>query len=132
MDLRNLILSAEDTTREAVTIPEWGAVTVYIKNLSAKDRDGWESSLITITSDGKAKRVNMINMRTRLVVRCLVDEAGKRIFSDDDAEALGEKSAAVIARLFDACQRINALSGKEMAALEKNSVAAQGEDLPLS
>lgn len=132
MDLRNQILSTEDTKREAVTVPEWGDVTVYVKNLSSKDRDGWEASLITITSDGKAKRVNMINMRARLVVRCLVDENGKRIFSDDDAEALGEKSAAVMARLFDLCQRINALSGKEVAALEKNSVPAQGDDLPLS
>lgn len=124
MSLRDQILAAQDSNKEAVSVPEWGLENgLFIKTLSAKDRDGWETSLVSIDPNGKARRVNMANMRARLVVRCLVDADGKRVFGDDDAEALGEKSAAVVARLFDTAQRVNALSKEEVKALEKNSVS---------
>ena len=127
-DLRSKILAAQDTTKEAVSVPEWGLDDgLFIKTLSAKDRDGWETSLVSIDPNGKTRRVNMANMRARLVVRCLVDAEGKRVFGDDDAEALGEKSAAVVARLFDTAQRVNALSKAEVQALEKNSVSSQAD-----
>lgn len=128
MNLRDQILAAQDTNKEAVAVPEWGLETgLFIKTLSAKDRDGWETSLVSIDPNGKARRVNMANMRARLVVRCLVDETGKRVFDDNDAEALGEKSAAVVARLFDTAQRVNALSADEVKAIEKNSVSSQAD-----
>lgn len=125
MNLRDQILAAQDTTKEAVSIPEWGIKDgLFIKSLSAKERDQWEASMVSIDMERrKVRKVNMANMRARLVTLTLVDAEGKRVLGDDDAEALGEKSAAVIARLFDTAQRVNALSVDEVKALEKNSVS---------
>jgi len=129
-DLRSKILAAQDTSKEAVSVPEWGIDDglVFIKTLSAKDRDNWETSMVSVDMERKkVRKVNMANMRARLVVLTLVDVDGKRIFGDDDADQLGEKSAAVIARLFDVAQRVNGLSTEEVKALEKNSVSSQAD-----
>lgn len=125
MNLRDQIFAAQDSTKEAVSVPEWGlSEGLFIKSLSAKERDQWESSMVSIDMERrKVRKVNMANMRARLVTLTLVDAEGKRVLGDDDAEALGEKSAAVIARLFDTAQRVNALSADEVKALEKNSVS---------
>ncbi len=130
MSLRDQIFAAQDTSKEAVPVPEWGLESgLFIKTLSAKERDTWETSMVSIDMERrKVRRVNMTNMRARLVTLTLVDAEGKRVLGDDDAEALGEKSAAVIARLFDVAQRVNALSADEVKALEKNSVTSPGDD----
>lgn len=83
---------------------------------------------VDVGRQAKVRKVNLANMRARLVVLTLVDADGKRVLGDEDADALGEKSAAVIARLFDVAQRVNALSADEVKALEKNSVTSPGGD----
>lgn len=131
MNLRDQILAAQDANKEAVSVPEWGLENgLFIKTLSAKDRDQWETSMVSVDvgRQAKVRKVNLANMRARLVVLTLVDVDGKRVLGDDDADALGEKSAAVIARLFDVAQRVNALSADEVKALEKNSVTSPGGD----
>lgn len=130
MNLRDQILAAQDTSKEAVSVPEWGIENgLFIKTLSARERDQWETSMVSIDMERrKVRKVNMANMRARLVTLTLVDADGKRVLGDDDAEALGEKSAAVIARLFDTAQRVNALSADEVKALEKNSVTSPDAD----
>jgi len=130
MSLRDQILAAQDTNKEAVAVPEWGfAEGLFIKTLSAKDRDLWETSMVSIDAKRReVRRVNLGNMRARLVVLTLVDAEGKRIFADSDVDQLGEKSAAVIGRLFDVAQRVNGLSEEEVKALEKNSVSSPDAD----
>ena len=131
MNLRDQILAAQDANKEAVSVPEWGLENgLFIKTLSAKDRDQWETSMVSVDvgRQAKVRKVNLANMRARLVVLTLVDVDGKRVLGDDDADALGEKSAAVIARLFDVAQRVNALSADEVKALEKNSVTSPDGD----
>jgi hypothetical protein len=60
-------------------------------------------------------------MRAKLLVKCLVDEAGERLFTDQDAPALGAKNGAVIDRLYDVAARLSGLSEEEKAELEGNS-----------
>lgn len=131
MNLRDQILAAQDANKEAVSVPEWGLESgLFIKTLSARDRDQWETSMVSVDvgRQAKVRKVNLANMRARLVVLTLVDADGKRVLGDEDADALGEKSAAVIARLFDVAQRVNALSADEVKALEKNSVTSPDGD----
>jgi hypothetical protein len=131
MNLRDQILAAQDANKEAVSVTEWGLETgLFIRTLSAKDRDQWETSMVSVDvgRQAKVRKVNLANMRARLVVLTLVDADGKRVLGDEDADALGEKSAAVIARLFDVAQRVNALSADEVKALEKNSVTSPDGD----
>lgn len=117
---KDAILAAQDTRTEDVEVAEWGGV-VRVRTMSASERDKWESETY---ADGK---VNAVDFRARFVALCLVDDAGNRMFSDAEVAQLGTKSAAALQRVFNVAQRLNALSGKDVADLEKNSVPTPGE-----
>lgn len=113
MSLRDTILKAVDLPTVPVHVPEWNC-TVYVRSFTARERDAWEASTFV---DGK---VNYDNLRARLVVLATVDEHGKRIFQDEDAEALGQKSAKVVDRIAEQINKLNALSAKDIEELSKN------------
>jgi len=127
-ELKAAILGATDIVSEAVTVPEWGGLTVWVKTLTGKERDAYESDLIIMGRKGQTK-FNMSNMRAKLLARCLVSEDGKRLFGDDEVEILGQRSAAAIQRLFAIAQRLNALTNDDVDELEKNSVSNPGVEL---
>ncbi len=97
-----------------IHIPEWHT-DVYVRILSGIERDTWELRLRDAVS-GKGKA----NLRAALAVMCLCDESGKRLFKDSDAEALGEKSAVALDRVFDVAKRLNALDEKDVEKIEGN------------
>lgn len=111
---KNDILKADDRRYETLTVPEWGG-EVRICSLSGAERDRWEASLAKIGKDGQPKP-DLINMRARLVAIAIVDEEGRRVFSDSDVLALGGKSSRALQRVFEAASE---LSGIEEDAVEK-------------
>lgn len=121
MDLRQMILAADDLPREWVPTPEWaaaGCAGVGVRVMTAAERDAYEASCIE--RRGESYERNLANVRAKLVCRCAVDEAGNRIFADADAEALGRKSAAVLDRLYETASRLNRLRAKDAEDLAKN------------
>ena len=52
-----------------------------------------------------------------LVALCAVDDRGDRIFVADDVESLATKSAAVLERISNEVQAINALGEKQVETL---------------
>ncbi len=110
---RDAILSAVDLKKELVKVPEWGG-EVYIGMMTGEARDAWEQSLI----GGKGN--NLENIRARLVAFTAVDEEGKRIFSNDDANALGQKSSTALERCVKVAQKLNRLTEQELDDLVKN------------
>lgn len=107
---REDILAARDLEVVEVEVPEWGG-TVLVRGLTGAERDALEE---------EAARIGLKNLRARWVVRCIVDENGERVFRDEDAELLGQKSAAALTRVFEAVVRLSALSEEDVEALEKN------------
>jgi len=65
------------------------------------------------------KSVDMV--RAKLVAKCLCDEKGERLFAETDIPQLGEKSAAVLDRLFSECMKLNRFSKEDVDDLAKNS-----------
>ena len=122
---RDGILQADDIKIEEVLVPEWGG-WVRVRGLTATERDDYEQSIVSIDSSG-ARMTDMANFRARLVVRCVVDEKGVKLFKPDDAEILGRKSAAAVDRLWAVAQRLSGLSKEDVAELRKNS-AGQSAD----
>lgn len=116
MSLRDTILQAQDIEQERVSVPEWG-ITVTIRGMTAGERDDFEASWFT--DDAKPKR-NLANVRARLAVRCMLDDEGKRIFSDQDAEALGRKSGRAMDRVYAVASRLSGLGAKDAEELAKN------------
>jgi hypothetical protein len=106
---RDWILKKEDLEKELVEVPEWGG-SVWIRCMTASERDAWEASVVTMDAKGKQQKPDLRNLRAKLVVRCACDEAGERLFQDADVEAVGEKSAAAIDRLYSVAARLSKIS----------------------
>ena len=122
---RDQILQANDIITETVSVPEWGG-EVLVRGLSGSQRDAFEDA--TLEQKGKSRRVNLANVRARLCAISIVDETGKRMFTDEDVRALGRKSAAALDRVFSAAQRLSGLSDEDVEELAKNSDGGQSED----
>lgn len=116
-DIAERILAAEDLPSEEVPTPEWapfGVPTVRVRGLTAKERDSYERSMLVQLEDGRLIRdPNLSNIRAKFVTRIVVDDAGKRVFSDSQVKALGEKNAAAIDRLWDVGRRLSGMDSEE-------------------
>jgi hypothetical protein len=117
---RDAIMSAQDVQTEIVDVPEWGeGAQVRVRGLTGRQRDRYEASMIS--GAGKRMKMDLNNIRARLVAWTVVDEGGNPLFNDADIEALGNKSAAALQRIYEAAQRLSGLSDEDMEELEKNS-----------
>jgi hypothetical protein len=123
------ILGADDLTVEEVNCPECGG-TVFVRTLTGVERDEIEAHMFQTKS--KDSRINMTNLRARMVGLCLVDENGKRIFKgkefEKDIEALGRKSSLVLDRVFTVAQKLAGMRKEDVEELTKNSEEGQDED----
>jgi hypothetical protein len=117
------ILSANDLPTQVVNVPEWNG-SVIVKTMTGLERDSFEESMLKADK----KSIAYVGSKSRLCVRCIVDDSGKRIFSDEDAEALGKKSAPAINRIYDVAARINGINKEDIDELEKNSETGQNDD----
>lgn len=114
------ILSATDTKYEYVKVPEWGG-TVRVRGLTGLERDSYESSMVQ--NRGKDVKVNMVNVRAGLVARACIDGAGNRLFSDNDINVLGLKSAVALERVYNVAARLSAISDDDVEKLAGNSAS---------
>lgn len=122
---RDQILEANDLTLESVDVPEWGG-SVMVRAMTGADRDAFDASNVKEV-DGKLVS-DYTNLCVKLVARTIVDEAGNRIFSDDDMSALGRKSAAALDRVYRVAQRLNMVGAQGAAEAGKNSASGQSSD----
>lgn len=87
MSLRDEILDSGDLEREPLDLDT--SEPVYLRAMSGTDGDYMDSELI-LESDEDGNPTDVAeNVRARMLVRCIVDEDGERVFSDDDAEEFG-------------------------------------------
>ena len=115
---KSAILCANDLQTEDVEVPEWGGA-VRVCSFTGRERDAFESSMVR--GDGRDRRVDLTNMRARLVGLTVIDETGQRLFTDEEADLLGAKSGAALDRVFAIAQKLNGLSGSDVEELTKNS-----------
>ena len=115
---KTAILAAQDLQTEDVEVPEWGGA-VRVRSFTGRERDAFESSMVR--GDGRDRKVDLTNMRARLVGLTVIDETGQRLFTDEEADLLGAKSGAALDRVFAIAQKLNGLSGADVEELSKNS-----------
>lgn len=114
---RDEIKAIQDAAFEEVEVPEWGG-SVRVKALSGSERDTFEASLTE--QKGKKVRMQMKNVRARLVRLACVDEKGKPMFQASDEYWLGEKSAAALDRVFDAAMKLAGMRTEDVEELTEN------------
>jgi len=107
------ILAADDLGLLEVKVKQWGG-SVWIRVMSVAERDSYERMWIGKRDTGVA------NFRTEYLVRTLCDEKGELLFSKEQIEKLGQKSGAVMARLFDAAIKHNGMSEADVEELGKS------------
>lgn len=118
------ILGAEDLEHRDVAVPEWGG-TVRVRCMTGEERDAYETSLYN------GEKVNLDNVRARLLVLTLIDETGNRLFAEvADIAALGKKSVRAMQRVFEVAKELNALDTETLKELAKNSATGPGAGSP--
>ncbi len=98
--------------------------SVSVAAMTGKARDSFEKESVTMSTDTD-EYAHLNNFRARLLVRCIVDDEGVRIFANDDAEALGEVWCAPLDKAFEVAKRLNGFSAADVAELEKKTDADQ-------
>lgn len=101
-EIRARVLALQ-TDRKPVPLdfPAWGD-DLYIRVLSANDQMD-----LAEVNDGKA-------MPVQIVLACLVDADGTRIFTEEDAAALGEFPFPEVMEVFAKVAKLNGLSTEEL------------------
>ena len=125
---RDAILQAQDLPIEDVEVKEWGG-SVRVRALTGAERDAFEQSIVE--QKGKSTKMNLQNMRAKLVALTVVDEGGNRLFADADAKLLGKKSALALNRVFEVAQKLSGLTPEDVDELTKNSESDQSGDSTL-
>ena len=111
---RSDILKADDLIRELVAVPEWGG-DVFVRAMSGAERDAFEASIVV--TRGKDTSMNMSNIRAKLAVLTICDEIGRQLFEDEDIQALGQKSAAALQRVFEVAQKLSGIGEEAVKEL---------------
>ena len=125
---REQILAHTDLPKEEVSVPEWGG-TVFVRTLTGTERDQFEQSMFEATHQRNGKKtaerkINLRNVRARLLALCIVDDAGQRMFQDHEDALLGKLSGAALDRLFSVAQRLSRLTPEDVEELVGNSGTA--------
>lgn len=101
--------------RGVVHVPEWGG-DIQIRELSAMEK----AQAVTVATgmvDAETKSIRdatqLIRFQTLVIVAGWVDEAGANVLTADDATALEEQPAAIIARIADAITELSGLGAGE-------------------
>ncbi len=115
---RDAILAVEDLPREYVEVPEWGG-GVWVRTMTGSERDRWERQFVD--EQGKPRKSTEIeHLRAALVVHCVVDDNGQKLFDEADIPALGAKSGKALDRLFAVAQRLNGFRKEDIEELAGN------------
>ena len=81
--------------------------------MTGTERDAFEE---TIFKGGGSN----IGTRARLAALTIIDEKGQRLFTDEDVQVLGEKSASALDRVYTVAIRLNGFTDQDVKDLEKN------------
>lgn len=120
---KSSILAIADLKHEDVPVPAWGG-SVRVRAMSGAERDEFRASIST--EDGQGIPVG--KFAVALLVATIVDEAGQRLFSASDMDALQKKSAAALDAPAAVAMRLNGLGGRAIEDAVKNSGADQSAD----
>jgi hypothetical protein len=103
-------LAANDLSLKEYEVKAWDGV-VYLKKMTAKDQIDFEEM-----TQGKDKK----NILTKLLVMCVSDEQGNKLFTEADIDALNNKSAAAVMEISNAILEANYMTNDDIEDLSKN------------
>jgi hypothetical protein len=116
---------------EAVELPICG-MTVRIRSLTEREVSRYQ--MRTVAKRGGFRTERMLDASRRLIVLCLVNQEGGRLFGDDETDWLVEWDSADTQCLYNACAKHCGIDTSDIEELVKNSepmpAAASPTDSP--
>jgi len=100
---------------EKIYIPEWKG-SVIIREPTAMERAEYELLCTRAVNDDEIIKV----IRGTCAAKCLIDDDGKRIFTDDDIERLHKTSANALDRIIDVYRKISLVGDEPIENAAKN------------
>lgn len=128
---RNSLLAKEKLEVEKVDLGN--NECVYVKQMTGRERDKFEQSLLKKIKDKKGQIVSVEqatdDFRAKLAVVTVCDENGNLLLNPDDYLVLSQHmSAARLEKIVNAAQRLNAITEEDKESLVKNLKAEPEED----
>lgn len=117
VSIRDQIMKAKDISGELMEIKEWG-VKVEVRTMTARQRARvMENAIDPVT--GKSS-ISVIY--PEIAIACVFDpESGEPVFTNDDKDALLEKSGAVLEKIASKAMTLSGLTEEASASLGKGS-----------
>ena len=124
---RNQILEAKDIKTKVIPVPEWGG-DIMIKQLSAKEYNDITMNMVNIkkmaakqlskknADENLEDAINEIaikNQKILLIIKSVVDENMKPLFTEADLELLYQKNTNVIDKIIAEIEEFNAVSTED-------------------
>lgn len=116
---RDQILDKGGPAAEELDVPEWGeGARVRVRGLTGRERDEWEASMMKMR--GNKMIPDPANTRSKLLVRCIVDEVGHPVFTHGDIAQLGELAAAPLSRIYDVAARLSGITDSDIEEMVRD------------
>jgi hypothetical protein len=112
MTLRDQLL-ARRPKPEAVTVD---GMTLHVLQMNGADLFKWQGEIAAAAKVAKDAGAEDISLFVPLLLRTLADADGRRLLTDDDAEALKQIDGGTLTRLFKVSMRLNGLDDEGRAA----------------
>lgn len=130
---RKALLKKDDLKIEKVDLGR--GEFVYVKQMSAREKDQFEMSLMKPIYDSNGNLLRMEqtleDFRAKLAVNTICDEKGNLILLPEDYALLSENiSAAKLEKIVAVAQRLNRITEKDKEELVKNSEPGPIDDSP--
>ena len=116
MSLKNQIFASKDLKTDTVDTTEWGIPKLNIRELTAAQRE----SLFQEIQELNGKPMADDRYFAVLITMGAVDSENKLIFSEDDIDALLEKSPSVLRRIGKAINELSGITDSAVEDAEKN------------
>lgn len=115
INLRDKILSIDDTKFETVTIEEWG-VDLEIKSLTGKVR----AKLMNETMNDEGK-MDIEKLYPELIIACTFDpETREPVFEAADRDTLNTKNSGALEKIAKVAMRLSGLDADSVEKAKKN------------
>tara|TARA_R100001230_G_C5583107_1_gene101438 strand:- start:131 stop:529 length:399 start_codon:yes stop_codon:yes gene_type:complete len=123
---REALLKLCERRYSTVEIPERD-ISIRIQSLSEAEKSQYETCLIAKNGRG-IMRERLQDATRRLIALCVVDEDGKRIFSNSDLSAIANLDSYISSRIYDACQEHCGFNKGDIDETVKNSEEISVDD----
>jgi hypothetical protein len=112
-------IKAAKPARERLATPAWGADSeVWVRGLSGRGRDLWDAGNFKRQAGQIVPKPE--DRRARMAVLTCEDEAGLKLFSDEDVAWLTETDGDTLDRIYETAARLSFTSPAAAEEAEKN------------